>query len=110
MLDATVTAQLKEHLTKLRQPVELAASLDGGPASDRTARLLDEIAALSDLVRVVRTDDDPRRPSFAVRRAGAPSDPGAGIRFAGAPSATSSARWSWPSCGWVGTRRPPPPT
>ncbi|MCL4293047.1 MAG: alkyl hydroperoxide reductase subunit F [Acidimicrobiia bacterium] len=85
MLDATVTAQLKEHLGKIREPVELAASLDGGPASDRTARLLDEIAALSDLVRVVRTDDDPRRPSFAVRRAGAPSDPGAGIRFAGAP-------------------------
>ena len=44
------------------------------------AGLLDEIAALSDMVSVSRTDDDVRRPSFLIRRVG---NPDVAVRFAG---------------------------
>ncbi len=61
-------------------PIELAASLDDGPKSAELAELLDEIAALSDHITVVRRDDD-RRPSFAIERAGTDIS----VRFAGIP-------------------------
>ena len=41
----------------------------------------EQIAGLSDLITVVRSDDDERRPSFAIRRVGTDVD----VRFAGIP-------------------------
>ncbi|HRW39518.1 MAG TPA: thioredoxin family protein, partial [Aquihabitans sp.] len=81
MLDANLTAQLRTHLEKLVHPVELAASLDDSPASAELAELLDELAALSPLLTVVRRDDSPRRPSFAIVRVGTDVS----VRFAGIP-------------------------
>jgi len=81
MLDAALKTQLKDYLTRLREPVELVASLDDGASSREMAALLDDIAALSDKVTVVRRADDARRPSFAVTRPGQD----VGVRFAGLP-------------------------
>ena len=81
MLDANLTQQLKAYLTNIKQPIELVASLDDAPKSRELGSLLDEVAALSDLVAVVRANDDQRTPSFMIRRAG--SD--IGVRFAGIP-------------------------
>jgi alkyl hydroperoxide reductase subunit F len=81
VLDATLRSQLKTHLTKITQPVELVASLDDGPRSAELAGLLDEIASLSGDITVVRADDDERRPSFAIRRTGTDVE----VRFAGIP-------------------------
>ena len=81
MLDPTLQAQLKAYLEKLRQPIELIASLDDSDASRELDELLGEIAALSDKVTTVRRDDDARRPSFAI----APVGGEARVRFAGIP-------------------------
>jgi alkyl hydroperoxide reductase subunit F len=81
MLDANIAEQLKGHLAKIAQPVVLAASLDDGPKSAELAELLDEIAAMSDKITVDRRDDDDRRPSFAIERAGTDVS----VRFAGIP-------------------------
>ena len=81
MLDPALSAQLKTHLENLTRPIELAASLDDGPKSTELAALLDEIASLSDKITVVRTDDDDRRPSFAINRLGTDIS----VRFAGIP-------------------------
>ena len=81
MLDATLKGQLKAYLANVTQPVELAASLDDGAKSRELMELLGEIAELSDKVSVVRTDDDARRPSFAIRRTGSDIS----VRFAGIP-------------------------
>ena len=62
-------------------PIELVASLDEGGKSQELAALLEEIAALSDKITVVRRDDDARKPSFAISRVG--SD--VSVRFAGIP-------------------------
>jgi alkyl hydroperoxide reductase subunit F len=81
MLDANISAQLKSHLEKVAQPIVLQASLDDGAKSAELAELLDEIASLSDRITVERTDDDDRRPSFAIVRAGTDVS----VRFAGIP-------------------------
>jgi alkyl hydroperoxide reductase subunit F len=81
VLDATLKSQLKTYLERLTLPIELAASLDESDASRELESLLGEIAALSDLITVVRRDDDARRPSFEIRRTGT----GTGVRFAGVP-------------------------
>jgi NADH-dependent peroxiredoxin subunit F len=81
MLDSNLKTQLKAYLERLVTPIELAASLDDGDRSRELAELLDEIAALSDKITVVRRDDDARRPSFAINRVG--SD--VSVRFAGIP-------------------------
>jgi alkyl hydroperoxide reductase subunit F len=81
MLDANLKGQLKAYLEKVTQPIELSASLDGGPKSQELEVLLQDIAALSDKIAYVRRDDDARRPSFAINRIG--SD--IGVRFAGLP-------------------------
>lgn len=81
MLDATLAAQLQTHFEKITRPVELVSSLDDTPRSDELAALLDQLASLSDRITVVRADDDARRPSFAVRRAGTDVE----VRFAGIP-------------------------
>jgi alkyl hydroperoxide reductase subunit F len=94
MLDASLTGQLTSHLTNLRQPIELVASLDDGPKSVELRGLLDEIAACSALISVrdasaavddldaFDADGSPvRRPSFAIRRVGTE----VAVRFAGIP-------------------------
>ena len=81
MLDANLKAQLKTYLTNIRQPIELAASLDDGSKSQELKQLLDEIAEASDKVSVVRRDDDERKPSFAINRVGG----NVSVRFAGIP-------------------------
>jgi NADH-dependent peroxiredoxin subunit F len=81
MLDQNLTAQLKTHLEKITRPVELVASLDDSPKSRELEELLQEIAALSEHVEYERRDDDERRPSFAIERAGTDVS----VRFAGIP-------------------------
>jgi NADH-dependent peroxiredoxin subunit F len=81
MLDPNLKTQLKAYLERLVVPIELAASLDDGEKSRELAELLDEIASLSDKITVVRRDDDARRPSFAITRAGTD----VAVRFAGIP-------------------------
>ena len=81
MLDATLTQQLAAHLTKVRQPIELVASLGDDAKSRELDALLTEIAALSDRITLTRDGDDARRPSFLIRRAG--ND--VAVRFAGIP-------------------------
>jgi alkyl hydroperoxide reductase subunit F len=81
MLDANLSAQLKAYLEKVTQPIEIVASLDDSAKSAELNELLEEIAALSDRISLVRRDDDARKPSFAINRVG--SD--IGVRFAGIP-------------------------
>ena len=80
MLDANLTQQLKGYLVNIRQPIELVASLGDDAKSRQMDTLLDEIAALSDMI--TRADGaDARRPSFLIRQAGTDI----GVRFAGLP-------------------------
>ncbi len=81
MLDANLTQQLKAYLVNVREPVELVASLGDDAKSRELETLLNEIAALSDKIAVIRKDDDARKPSFMIRRAGTDI----GVRFAGIP-------------------------
>ena len=86
MLDATMTQQLSTYLANLREPIELVASLPepGGddPKSQQTRELLEEIAALHEMVSARFDGTDDRKPSFIVRRA---SDAEKWVRFAGLP-------------------------
>ena len=81
MLDQNLKTQLKGYLANIRQPIELVASTNDSAKSREMMELLDEVAALSDQVSVVRADDDQRRPSFLIRRVGTDI----GVRFAGVP-------------------------
>ncbi len=81
MLEPAMKEQLKAYLINIREPIELVASLDDSAKSAELGALLDEIAALSDKVGVVRDGNDPRRPSFLIRRTGTDIGP----RFAGIP-------------------------
>jgi len=81
MLDATLKQQLAAYMANITTPVELVTSLDDSPKSREVEELANEIAALSDKVTVVRADDDKRRPSMMIRRAGTDI----GVRFAGVP-------------------------
>jgi len=75
-----LSKQLEQHFKLLRQPVELAAALDDSPRSRQLSEFLDEVAALSELITVTRSDD-PRRPSFAISRVGTDVS----VRFAAIP-------------------------
>lgn len=82
MLEATIASQLKSYLGNLKHSIEIVASLDDSAKSTEMRELLDEIAAMSDLVTVNQSqDEDARAPSFAIAR---PSEP-ARVRFAGIP-------------------------
>jgi alkyl hydroperoxide reductase subunit F len=81
MLDANLKTQLSAYLEKLQLPIELIASLDEREASRELESLLVEIASLSDKIAYLRADDDARKPSFAIRRAGTDLQ----VRFAGLP-------------------------
>ena len=82
MLDATMTQQLSTYLANLGEPIELVASLGDDPKSQQTRELLEEIAALHDMVSAQFDGTDDRKPSFIVRRA---SDAEKWVRFAGLP-------------------------
>lgn len=81
MLDAAISSQLSAYLEKVVQPIVLAASLDDSRKSVETRELLEEVAALSPLVTYERRDDNARRPSFRIERAGTDI----GVVFAGIP-------------------------
>jgi len=83
MLDASLKQQLQRHLGRMTRPVEIVATLDDSDAAREMRELLDEIAALSELITLEQREADgsARVPSFTVSRGGA----GAGIRFAGVP-------------------------
>ena len=85
MLDDALVAQLRTHLDKVTQPVELVASLDDDERSRQVEALLTQLASLSDLVTYRRAEDPEgdarRRPSFAIRRSGTDVE----VRFAGLP-------------------------
>ncbi|MDO5701000.1 MAG: alkyl hydroperoxide reductase subunit F [Bowdeniella nasicola] len=80
VLNESLTSQLSQLLGNVREPIELAASLDDSPKSRETRELLDEIAALSDKVSVTEEANE-RTPSFAIRRTGTDIQ----VRFAGVP-------------------------
>ena len=80
MLDDTLKAQLTGYMERLTQPVELVASLDDSETSRELEELLREIASTSPKISL-RVDDDTRKPSFAITRAGTD----VGVRFAGIP-------------------------
>lgn len=81
MLDPSLAAQLRQHLTNLRQPIELIATLDSSKKSVELRELLDEIASLSDLVSFSDSGTDARVPSFRITRTGTD----VGVTFAGIP-------------------------
>ena len=86
MLDAPLAEQLRAHLQKITQPIELVAHLDDSPKSAELRGLLEQIAGLSDhITALVAGDasphDDTRRPSFDIRRSGTDVSVG----FAGLP-------------------------
>jgi alkyl hydroperoxide reductase subunit F len=81
VLDSALSQQLATHLKLIQRPVELVASLDDSTKSAQLMELLTEVAALSEHISVERRDDDERRPSFAIVRAGTDIS----VRFAGLP-------------------------
>ena len=80
MLDANLKDQSRP-IWQCNPSRKLVASLDDGAKSRELGQLLEEIAGLSEMVDYVRADDDARRPSFLIRRAGTDIS----IRFAGIP-------------------------
>ncbi len=81
MLDANIQNQLKSYLERLRQPIQLVASLDDSLKAQEMKALLEDLGPLSPLVSIRYDGQDGRRPSFAVGRPGETSR----IHFAGIP-------------------------
>jgi alkyl hydroperoxide reductase subunit F len=81
MLDDSLKSQLASYLERLREPVQLIASLDEREASAEMRELIEEIAALHPMVHARFDGNDTRRPSFQITRAGADM----GLRFAAIP-------------------------
>jgi len=81
MLDQNLASQLKTHLEKVREPIELVASLDDSPKSAELRDLLTEIAEMSPKISYREDGTDERRPSFRIVRTGTTVD----ATFAGIP-------------------------
>ncbi len=81
MLEANIKTQLQSHFEKLREPIELVATLDEGAKSRELRELLDELAGLSDKVTVRYDGSHERVPAFDIRRAGTDI----AVTFAGIP-------------------------
>jgi alkyl hydroperoxide reductase subunit F len=81
VLDQAMMARLGEHLQKLQNPIELAASLDDSAPSREMRALLDDVATHSDKIHVRYDGKAARTPSFSVARAGE----AARIAFAAVP-------------------------
>ena len=82
MLDTAIKNQLQAYLGKVTHNVEIIASLDHSDKAQEMRAMLKEIAELSPrLSYQERNDDNERKPSFALNRAGS----NMGVRFAGIP-------------------------
>lgn len=81
MLDSNIKTQLQAYLEKLVQPIELVATFDASDKSREMRVLLEDIASLSDKVRLLESGNAARRPSFSVGRPGEVTR----IHFAGIP-------------------------
>ena len=82
MLDAAIKNQLQVHLGKVTHDVEITASLDSSEKSQAMRAMLQEITALSPRLSYRESNDDnERKPSFSLNRAGATMS----VRFAGVP-------------------------
>ena len=81
MLDKAIQTQLKTHLERIVQPLELVASLDESDKATEIRDLLQEIAGLSAQITVQFDGAASRRPSFTVGRAAEVAK----ISFAGVP-------------------------
>ncbi len=81
MLNESLQSQLRAYLTKMVQPVELVASLDGSQGAQEMRSLLETIASLTDKVSVRLDGEQVRRPSFQIRRDGANTS----LHFAAVP-------------------------
>ena len=84
MLDAAIQEQLKAYLERLEQPIQLITSLDNSGNSEQMRELVNEIAALSDKISVVTSDDAEFKPSFRIAPLNNPEQRGV-ARFAGLP-------------------------
>ena len=82
MLDASLRNSLQSYLGKIVHEVEVTAALDDSDTSQQMRAMLQEIAALSPRVSYRESDqDNVRKPSFALNRAGGKHT----VRFAGIP-------------------------
>ena len=82
MLDAAIKNQLQAYLGKVTHDVVIIASLDNSDKSQEMRAMLQEIASLSPRLSYQESNDDnERKPSFALNRAGG----NMGVRFAGIP-------------------------
>lgn len=81
MLDANLKTQLQAYLEKLRQPIELVATLGDDETSSELDALLGEINGLSDKISYRQDGDAARAPSFDIRRV----DSDVAVSFAGIP-------------------------
>ena len=84
MLDANIQEQLKAYLERLEQPIQLITSLDESGNSEQMRELVNEIAALSDKVSVIKSNDSELVPSFRVAPLNNIEQRGV-ARFAGLP-------------------------
>lgn len=82
-LESTIKTQLQSYLQMLREPIMLIASQDNSAGSIEMKELLEEVTSMSDKISL-RFDDNARKPSFAVKRAGEHKTE-MGVRFAGIP-------------------------
>ena len=81
MLDQNTSAQLKTLLERLESPIELVATLNDSDKSAKIKELVEEVAALSDLVTARFDGQNQRAPSFGIAKAG--EEPR--VYFAGLP-------------------------
>lgn len=80
MLDADMKAQLAQYLELLENEIILKVSSNSDETSTNMIALVDELASMSDKIKVEHTVLD-RTPSFSVNR----PDENTGITFAGVP-------------------------
>lgn len=81
MLDTNLTGQLKAYLERVREPFEMVASLDDSSSAREMRELLEEVAALSPLIKLRTDGNDARKPSFSLNRIGSDMS----LRFAAIP-------------------------
>ena len=81
MLDANLKGQLQSYFERIQMPIELVASLDDSAKSQEMKELLEDIVPLSDKITLRLNGSDPRKPSFAINRAGTDIS----VAFAGLP-------------------------
>ncbi len=82
MLDTSLKGQLQAYLERVVYPLDITASVDDSANAQEMLELLNDIVGLTDKITLtVSRDDNERKPSFSVSRAGQHM----GIRFAGIP-------------------------